>query len=131
MRMLFKERLIISCVLLLAEYISTTRAGVQAERQIIQEAKRLGTTPRTLNKYDGRIDKNRKNDYEQDGKIWKRSKGIKNTGYDKTFIIRMDMRMKMDMSMTMKTISQAIYNYLAMSIKDKKYGQAIKFSRTK
>jgi len=30
--------------------------------------------------------------------------------------------MKMDMSMTMKTISQAIYNYLAMSIKDKKYG---------
>lgn len=32
MRMLFKERLIISRVLLLAEYISTARAGIQCER---------------------------------------------------------------------------------------------------
>ena len=45
--------------------------------------------------------------------------------------MHMDMNMKMDMSMTMKTIFQAIYPYFAMSIKDKKYGYAIKFSRTK
>ena len=50
-------------------------------------------------------------------KIGERSNSIQKTEYDKTFRLPIGMKMKMNMSMTMRTLFQAIYRYVAMSIR--------------